>query len=45
MSKGVKWTKKMSKNELSKHFLLTKNFVYIVEIYGLILNEKQKILL
>jgi len=26
-----KWTKKMSKNQKPKHFLLTKNFPYHVE--------------
>jgi hypothetical protein len=36
-----KWTKKMSKIDLSKILLLTKNFVLIMKIYGVILNQKK----
>jgi len=32
----------MSKIDLPKILLLTKNFVYIVEIYGLVLNDNLK---
>ncbi len=40
-----KWTKKMSKIEISKTLLLTKNFVYIEKNYGVVLNENIKKLL
>jgi len=37
-----KWTKKMSKIDLSKMSLLTKNFVLIKKNYGVKLNENKK---
>jgi len=35
-----KWTKKMSKIDLSKILLLTKNFVSIMKIYGVVFYHK-----
>jgi hypothetical protein len=34
------WTKKMSKNEKPKYFLLTEFFITILKNYGVKLNEK-----
>ena len=37
-----KWTKKMSKIDLSKKSLLTEFFDLIMKFYGVILNENEK---